>query len=62
MDLGLQGEAFSASVGALIKSNTRLEIALGLRGSVHAGEQPRTTGVSLLQSLATPARGFEGQA
>ena len=44
----LKTETFSASVGVLIKSNTRREVTLGFIDAIHLREEPGSTSVGLL--------------
>src|ERR1043165_6070824 len=55
----LEGKTFSASVGALIKSNARLEISLGLLRAMHRREQTCASGVGFLQALAATVGGVQ---
>ena len=55
----LKAETFSARYGVLIKADTGLQIALGLVEAVHAGEEPGSTGIGLLQTRTSSISGAQ---
>lgn len=59
MRSALQCETFSASVGVLVESNTRLKVSLGFFCTMHRREQSCPSGVRYLQTLAAAVGGLE---